>query len=114
MSTWLNRWDIDEIVHDMRSEPILLSGAQFLMTYRDLVDQHSDGWSSWGYGTRCAGDLSQLLQDGHTQRFTSSPVSTVTKAQILKACKKIVTFMKTNKYWQSINVAIPELPVFPS
>jgi hypothetical protein len=58
----MNQMDIDEAVIRNQQQPVLGKAAQFLASFRDEVDAHSDGWPYWQAPIKAAEKLMQLLQ----------------------------------------------------
>ena len=68
---WMNSYEIDDMVAIARAEMTdVLPFAQYLSDWRDIVDENSDGWSSWKAGSSCAGKLMGLLDEARKTRRT--------------------------------------------
>ena len=59
----------------------------FLQAFVELINSISDGWAHWSHGTKCSGDLQDLLQ---------AP-DTATAEKIAAAKKKVLAFLKRCK-----------------
>lgn len=67
---WMNTWDIDEMVYIAETEMTeVVPFARYLADWRDVVNQNSDGWSSWKAGSKCAEKLMNLLNEAKQTRF---------------------------------------------
>lgn len=59
---FMNRYDIEESLDILsRRRSPALPYARFLDGWREVVDNNSDGWGTWGPGTACARRLSALV-----------------------------------------------------
>jgi hypothetical protein len=66
---WMNRDDIERMVIVGETDlPEILPFARFLDDWKDIVDERSDGWSSWRAGSKCAERLMTLLQEADNSR----------------------------------------------
>lgn len=89
--SWMNSSDVDAAVERCRSVSHLRMGALFLRDFMDLIDDISDGWAYWSYGTHCSNDLQELMRRAPcAQRDT-------TRAQVHAAMDKVATFLRRCK-----------------
>lgn len=66
---WMNSGDIDRMVLVGETDlPEILPFARLLADWRDIVDENSDGWSTWRTGSKCADRLMNLLQEADSSR----------------------------------------------
>jgi hypothetical protein len=112
--SWLNESEIDEAMQMFAEDPLLGPAVRYLDEYRQLVDDNSDGWCYWGYGTKCADDLCNLIETARNSKvrafvWSDPPSKPPTEAEIEKACRKIRTFMLRCKQWRKIGVRPPVL-----
>lgn len=63
-------------------------GIHVLRAFVELINNISDGWAHWPYGTQCSRDLQDLLQE-------RKDVATVD--QIRRAVAKILRFLERSK-----------------
>jgi len=82
---WMNSSDIDNC---QPRTTVLAEGAKFLRAFRNLIDEISDGWHSWMYGTKCSDNLQALLQTAWCDQ------QAVTMAQVRAAELKVLKFLK--------------------
>lgn len=107
--------EVDEAASLLRHKPVYGPAAIFLQDFKDLINDISDGWHSWSYGTKCAQDLEKIVQEGvHVLRPWGAyrdTQATATEADVKKAAKKIQTFLKRCKQTQSpsVQARIPQL-----
>ena len=107
----MNTYDIDEAVKLLRDDPLLGPAARYLAEFRDLINENSDGWAYWSYGTKCADELCKLISAavtakyGHTWGYVRP-----TAADVRKAMMRIQRSVKTNKYLKPKGVQPPVLP----
>jgi hypothetical protein len=57
---WMNRFEVEHAAACIR-ESAARRAAVFLADYTRLVDEISDGWAYWRYGTRCADRLGAIV-----------------------------------------------------
>ena len=89
---WMNTSEIEEAVRYLQNDQVLGPGARFLQTYQERIDSMSDGWAYWGYGTKRAEPLMNLIGPwGHP--WGQKPATRPTQFEIWAACKKINTFI---------------------
>lgn len=88
----LNSVEIDAAVRSTDDTEIYHAAALYLRRFRDLIDSISDGWHSWGYGTRCSEPLQQLVQEG--MWLGRRRAAAETKPAYRAAQRKIITFLK--------------------
>lgn len=90
---WMNHCEITEARERCRAVIVYHDAAQYLGRFRDLIDSISDGWAHWGYGTKCADDLMQLVNDG---QWPARRLPTTEAASKFKLAKmKIRRFLST-------------------
>ena len=90
---WMNRTDIADAVDSIREPGYLASAARFLQSFQMLIDDISDGWPYWAYGTRCSDRLQDIVRQARAQanRIMGNCVS---RADTAAACRKVCTFLK--------------------
>jgi hypothetical protein len=83
---WMNEAEID-YCHQNLETKVLKDGAMFLRSFKNLINQISDGWAYWSYGTKCSDDLQTLIQ--------TPPIcqADITQKQVQDAKKKILRFL---------------------
>ena len=112
---WMNRMDIEEAKDIFKNDPVLGPATLFLYDYQELIDDNSDGWSSWMHGTKCANDLMELIDKSLTARrrcgMWSDPdaIQKPTRKEVEAACKKVTNFVLRHDGLQSRNVQPPVL-----
>ena len=95
----MNEMDVEEAEVVLGNDPVMGEGARFLKSYMDLVNGQSDGWAHWRAGTRCADDLSKMLNDAvNAKRGWTNTYKAPTKAELTAAMGKIKRFIKSNVY----------------
>ena len=90
---WMNEAEIDNakqrIVED-QCAPHLVEAVQFLSNFRGLINEISDGWAYWSYGTTCSGDLQDLVNLAY---FPARRVE-VSEGAVQVACEKVRRFLR--------------------
>lgn len=83
---WMNEAEIDYCNNRLETK-VLKDAASFLRSFKNLINEISDGWAYWSYGTKCSNDLQTLLQ--------TPPISQndITRKQVQDAKKKILNFL---------------------
>jgi len=92
---WMNEMDIEEAAQVGRKlgGPAQKASA-FLMAFCNLINDISDGWAHWSYGTKCSNDLQKLVNPLPYQYGDSSHLTTV---EVDTACRKVIVFLKRCK-----------------
>ena len=85
---WMNGCEIENCSPDT---PVLRDGAAFLRSFKNLIDEISDGWPYWSYGTKCSAALQELVQ---TPRCAQEDV---TRKMVGAAKDKVIAFLSTCK-----------------
>ena len=90
---WMNAMDIDDAVSRITRPTHLREAALFLQAFKELINDISDGWPYWSYGTKCSSDLQKIVSDAQW------PVNQIgdgcsTPAEVRKACLKVSTFLR--------------------
>lgn len=60
--SWMNRMDIEQSVQRHAKHPVLGPATRLLDAFKEEVDDHSDGWSSWKLPSHAAAQLMGLIQ----------------------------------------------------
>jgi hypothetical protein len=100
---WMNRWEIEEMVRKYKHDPVLGPATKYLDDYRELIDNVSDGWPYWSYGTKCAHTLMELIHKADEQQYhhlRDPDYKAPTYKDVQKACKKIETFVRNERQLQ--------------
>ena len=89
---WMNSVEIDIAAQRIREPLDLQEAARFLQAFRDLIDEISDGWAHWHYGTRCSQDLQALVGQAQwpANRLHDTPELV---ADARKSCRKVLVFL---------------------
>ena len=91
---WMNGYEVEEAVVQFQDNPVLAPAARYLSDFRELINDNSDGWTNWSYGTRCANDLCDILSAARLNIFQNSrDYVPPTTEQVKKAVQKIRTFV---------------------
>ena len=91
---WMNGYEVEEAVVQFQNNPVLAPAARYLNDFRELIDNNSDGWAYWSYGTKCANDLCNILAAARLQYYRNSrDYVPPTAEQVKKAVQKIRTFV---------------------
>lgn len=99
----MNSSEVEEAVVQFRDNPVLAPAARYLDAFRELIDDNSDGWAYWSYGTKCANDLCKILYDARGQFYGSTRYYVPpTAEQVKKAVQKIRTFVLRCKQLEGI------------
>lgn len=101
---WLNSCDIDEL---RVTHPPLVDGVAFLRGFKDLINEISDGWSYWSYGTKCSDDLQELV----ARRGVAAEA--VTWDEVKKAKAKVVRFLRRCKQTKDRTGVLEFLSTWP-
>lgn len=66
---WMNRDEIERMVEIAEEEmPKILPFVRFLNDWKEIVDENSDGWSSFRAGSKCAEKLMILVKEAESSR----------------------------------------------
>jgi len=68
---------------------VLKNAAMFLRDFKNLINEISDGWAYWKYGTKCSKDLQTIVK--------TAPIDqkNIDNAAVKKAQNKIIRFLST-------------------
>lgn len=89
---WINEYEIDDAAGLLRNEPVTGPAAKFLYDYKEAINESSDGWPYWRYGTKCADDLSAIVYDALMKAQYGVQKPEPTQADVDKAIRKIKHF----------------------
>ena len=93
---WMNTAEIDHAAEILAQDPVMGPASKYLQDYKDLIDSVSDGWPYWRYGTKCADDLSALVEAAaRAKRYGDWDYKAPAKAEVTKAIGKIKRFVNT-------------------
>lgn len=92
----MNSLEVDEAASINAGHETLGPAARYLQAYRDLIDEVSDGWPYWTFGTKRAGKLCEILSAAARARFSPGYVPP-SIAEVKAAIRPIQRFMKTHK-----------------
>ena len=90
---WMNQAEIEYAPTLIGNHPTLQPAATYLLSFLHLINEISDGWPYWTYGTKCSHDLQTIVHNG-TIPCNQYDHACVKPAEVSKACKKIQTFLK--------------------
>jgi len=91
---WMNESEIDDAVRRMATAPLRLArAAEYLQCFKDIINEISDGWAYWSYGTKCSDGLQAIVREGQypANQYAHSAAS---QADVDKACRKIAAFLR--------------------
>jgi hypothetical protein len=86
---WMNAYEIEAAVIRISGPPRLAKAARFLKDFKDLIDEISDGWPYWSYGTRCSEALQGIVSNGVWPANAEPPPA----AEIDAAVRKVRSFL---------------------
>jgi hypothetical protein len=104
---FLNRWEIDDKANRHRNHPVLGPATQYLVEFRDMVDENSDGWAHWSAAPTAAARLMKIAE--------TPPIAAddVTLADVRKALTPIKSLCTKHKLKApALRVFQPRLPGF--
>ena len=85
----MNEMEVDAAVTQIREPERLRNAAIYLRSFKDLINQISDGWAYWCYGTKCSKPLQDIVGQARW------PInSAATQKDIDAAKRKIRTFLR--------------------
>lgn len=90
---YLNRYEVDEMVRQFRSDPVLGPAARTLRQFVAVVDANSDGWPYWSPAGRSAGQLMTILATARLAALRTGEYGTSTPEEIRKAYRPMKSFM---------------------
>lgn len=87
---WMNQSEIEHVYSCRVGTPqYVVTACEFLYAFMNLINDISDGWAYWGYGTRCSNDLQNALAK------VPFPYGDRPQADELRAArKKVCTFLR--------------------
>ena len=89
----MNQGEIEYAPILIGDHAVLKPAALYLKSFMELINEISDGWAYWSYGTRCSADLQSIVHLG-TIPCNRYAGTCVTQREVTKACKKIQAFLK--------------------
>ena len=87
---FMNEMDINAAIFGRSNDPVLRKAVQFLVAFKDQVNEHSDGWAHWGPPVKAAAKLMTLIQ--------TPPVTGATEKDLKLALAPIKAFYTRRGY----------------
>lgn len=106
---WMNEMEVEDAVQLLADNPVMGAAAKYLHRYMELVNENSDGWAYWRFGTKCADDLSQIVNDAAkvARGWNREPYIAPTSQTIVNAAAKITRFANTHAGLRSQGAQMP-------
>ena len=97
---WMNQHEVEYALNRCQNAPNLpahvLKAARFLNDFCHLINDISDGWAYWSYGTKCSDSLQELVNEAQWP-INQYPSTASTNTECVKACNKVKNFLKRCK-----------------
>lgn len=98
---WMNEAEIDDMPHEVANWahqmdvplPRMKHAADVLVRYKDWINQNSDGWPYWSFGTKRAEKAMDLLQAADQTSRTGRDVTDLSKQDVTRALSPIRKFL---------------------
>ena len=87
----MNQWEIEDACNHCRGHVTLGPASEYLLAFCELINNISDGWAYWSYGTKCSEDLQKIVNEG---KWSASQMPGPKLKDVQDACRKIQTFLK--------------------
>lgn len=88
---WMNRSEVDAACEWHRGKPVIGEATQILSRFVELIDENSDGWSSWKSPIKAAQRLMTLIRSQDPRGRSVAPPE-LTEADLKKALQPIKAF----------------------
>jgi hypothetical protein len=90
---WMNGYEIEEAAERFGAHPVLGPATLYLQTFKNEVNEHSDGWPYWSAPAKAADKLMNLIHSNLRAGMGAYPnVEAPTLADVKKAIAPIKAF----------------------